>query len=269
MSEDIISCSPQFVEIYKFPQNQREYAEFLKDFQAPPIRAVCSTVKQGEWNKLLAEVRRVDPKITNRPNPRNQDYFVLGMKIQGDTRLDEACYHLTRKELKGGLREKRDELLRYLFFRAGVLNGLLATYGFAWSSDLVYSNSHFGNFTLSSRKGMLDVRICDLGSARFISGFEKQHEFIKFTNQEVDNFKHEFERTSGMTVQTRYKHFPRKLKRECFDALRTGYAIMLSNYQKSMGDILMSYDSPRIIVPDKAVISVDEFKDLIRGLNLN
>jgi len=268
MTEDLTPGFPEFLEIYRYPQTSKDYAEFLEDFAKPPVRARCTPIKLKEWDKLNAEARRIEWQLFDSRNSRNQDYFVLGMKTNGDTRLDEACYHLTRKELKGGLKEKRDELLRYLFFRAGVLNGLLATRGFAWSSDLVYSNSHLGNFTLSSRKGMLDVRICDLGTARFRTRFKNTHEFIKFANQEVDNFKHEFEKTAGMTVQRKYEHFSKKLKGECLDALKTGYAMMMFDELKTYKDILMSYHAPRILVPDRAVIPVEEFKGLLAELKV-
>jgi len=266
MFENLIPAAPEFIEIYRNPPQPINLKRFLNDFRKSATRASWNPVSPGEWDKLKIEGRRIEAYFSKTPLLKENEYFVSGIRITGDTRLDETCYHLTKKELSGRLKEKRDEILTYLFFRAGVMKGIMTSCGATWSDSLTISNSHLGNFAIFSRGGILEAGIVDVGSLKFIHNFPNVKEFLEFANQEIDDFQYEFEKTAGLTVQTRYRHFPEELKRDCLDSLKTGYGVVLLNESKANRDLLTSYTPQRIIVPKSAAIPIDEFKDFLKEM---
>ncbi len=268
MGSDLIApIIPDFIEIYRFYNNTPKLKDFLQEFNKPQIKIKYKEIQEGKFKKLIKELAEVGRELKKHSYGKN-DYFVSGVKIKADTRLDEAIYNLTKKPLAPGLAEKRDETLTYLFFRAGIMHGMLNTHGYSWSYDLINSNAHLGNFLLHSRKGALDAGICDLGSATHIDEYPDADKFYRFAMQEVDDFQYELDKTSGLTVQKSYRFFPNKLKQDCLDAFKTGYAIIIMDEQKRTGDLLMHYSPSRIVAPKNAVIPVEEFKDFLKELKV-
>jgi hypothetical protein len=267
VNELLVPAYPSFMEVYRFYKETPSIENFIKKFNQAPLRINYSRIRQNEFKKLGKEIKRIESEILKFCQEK-EEYVVSAIKILGDTRLDETCYHLTKKELKPTLAKKRNEILKYLFFRAGVTNGMLTSTGFSWSSDMVYSNAHLGNFVVFSRKGTLDTGICDLGGAKNVFEFGNNYNFFEFAKQEVEDFKYEFERTSGLTIQKSYRHFPKQLKQDCFDMFRTGYGIIQLSDKKLTQDLIMGYQPPKTLVPKQAVISTEEFKNFLTEIKV-
>ncbi|VVB80123.1 Uncharacterised protein [uncultured archaeon] len=209
------------------------------------------------------DLKGIDKKIL-----RLKDYSaVSGIEIVADTRLDEALYHLTRNGLTGRKAKTRDEILKYLCFSAGVSKACLFLSGYNWSEYIENTNCHVGNFVLTpSRSGLMDVGLVDLYALQSKRRYSSRQDFTDFSKKEVECFKWDFDEevTASFPKPLKYRHFSKKLRGDCFNALRTGYYLSLfswSGINSSMIDFPNTFIAPEVLR-----LGVDEFKHEVARL---
>jgi hypothetical protein len=188
--------------------------------------------------------------------------FVSAFRINGDTRLDEAIYHLTLKDVRGEKKTVRDELLVTLCFLAGVSKAYLTKSEFSWSRELEYTPNHIGNFVLSTNKvGNIMVGIADLSGLNPDCNF-KEGKFYDYTKKELNSFKEDFDDSvAGMTARVKFKYFPRSVKEKCFNALKTGYYSALL-YERNKSGIIFPVEKPsNLIVPSNVYMPENQFRE--------
>jgi len=189
-------------------------------------------------------------------------FFVSVLEIEGDTRLDEAIYHLTKKKLKGEKKITRDNLLYYLCFWAGVSKAHLSLLRAGWSKDLKNTNCHIGNFVVYDSKGKLNVGIVDVSSVVYKEYFEENKKFFEHLTKELNSFRDDLDDPACcFPTYLNYNFFPSNLKDNCFRAIKTGYhAAFLYFYLK--GKIINPIKMRnKIVVPEKTYLSTEEFKE--------
>lgn len=197
-----------------------------------------------------------------------EDYSaVSGIEILADTRLDEAIYHLTCNDLTGKKEKTRDEILKYLCLSAGVSKACLYFSGHTWGKFLDNTNCHIGNFVLiPSNTGSVDVKLVDMFALRSRRCYSSKYEFSRFSKEEVESFKLDFNEkvTASFPKPIKYGHFSKKLRGECFNALRTGYYLSLLNHSGIDSSMMKFPDN--FVVPEILKLGADEFKHEIRRL---
>lgn len=196
--------------------------------------------------------------------------FVSAFYIDADTRLDEAFYHLTKKELTGEKRTTRDDLMKFLSFKAGGEKARLSASGFCWSSGgFDATNNHIGNFIIRNTEGLVSISICDLFSIASFEDFNELNPYTKsfqdYLEKEIDSFKDDFfaESTTSQTTNLRYRHFPVDLRKDCLDCFFSGYA----NYMYEENEIfkmIIPYKNPeRVLMPKFAFLEDSKFREYI------
>ncbi|MFH0831269.1 MAG: hypothetical protein V1886_00145 [archaeon] len=193
--------------------------------------------------------------------PSNSFCFVSAFEIEGDTRLDEAIYHLTKNPLRGNKKKMRDSILHYLSFFAGFSKAALMTEDFSWGNNFDNTNAHIGNFVVYPQDNVVDVGITDLNGMKVSHTFDSRADFIKHTEKELACFKDNlFEETAcSFPTYLRYKHFSGRLRQECFDAMRTGYLTFLGWHTLETKLIFPSRKHKNLLFPEKFYIPENQF----------
>lgn len=189
---------------------------------------------------------------------------ISALEIKGDTRLDEAIYQLTRKQLSGERREIRDEILYNLCFNAGIAKAGLTCIGYSWGDNHNDTNNHPGNFVLFSANGVLRVGICDLARLKHCNQFASQNEFLFFAEQELEELRRDLRgNTCSLPSDLPYIHFPEELRENCFNAIKTGYCVLSYENARQNG---FAYKPPmpeKIVMPDQVMMTEREFRQKI------
>ncbi|VVB80121.1 Uncharacterised protein [uncultured archaeon] len=203
--------------------------------------------------------------------------FVSAFKINGDTRVDEVFYELTKRKLTGGKRRERDELMKYLSFRSGAVLSSFNRSGISLSQKLDLTNSHLGNFVVGSSQGLVNVGVVDLGAIMHQEAFSRAQidpsssgsEFYNYLSTDLANFEQDFqaEYTTSHPVSLRFREFPDYLRRDCWDAFRSGYAVdshaPRSRDKYDLGVSVLDSSKIRLKVPHQFLISDSEFRERI------
>lgn len=254
---------PKYIETHFYPL-KITMEEFMRGFKLP--RKSIHTQKVGEYDTrgMKREMERYDNFIKNELfNMIINDghHFVSALGIEADTRLDEAIYHLTKKELNGSLKAERDNLLLTLAFRAGYCKAAMNLHDFVWGKDLKNTNNHLGNFVLhSTENGILDIGLVDISDIQRLPRLNGNYQ--RHLQEELDSLAQDFHAkgTYSLASQQRYRHFPEELRRQCEDAMRTGYGTMLMYTRMDCNDIRPIDTPENILVPSHFMITMEEFK---------
>jgi hypothetical protein len=263
------TIEPEFVEAH-CSLKIRNLNAFIKQFRNIPS---FSSVKRRNFETEGSYLARLMNNVSRIKgyDPLNLDpysfRYVSGLRINADTRLDEAVWNLTKKELPEEKENTRDEILKYLFFRAGIAKAFLTVKGFSWSSELENTNNHWGNFVISPKK-IVEVGMCDFTRMRDKDSFESYQKFLDYTRLELESFKEDIfdKSTYSSTVPLRYRHFPKTLRKDCFNALRTGYNSIFLFYNKFERDIFPVEAPEKVVAPSKMTLTPCEFKAMIQSV---
>jgi len=247
---NFIAANSGFTELHAFDGDIDPHLKLLG-------KSIYSKTSRPNLNKTGRLINKMDGRLT----------AISGLEIKADTRLDEVIYHLTRGGLKGHRERARDNILHYLCFSAGISKACLTLAGHTWGQMLENTNCHLGNFVIGSDyKDVIDVGIIDIYSLKCRNEFRTGEGFLDFSDSEVDSFKWDFDEsvTASFPLQRRYKHFSRKLRGECFKAIKTGYFLALA---------IMNYDGlvpkkklDEYILPKICTLPTEEFRYEIKRL---
>jgi len=217
-----ITIKPEFVEAH-FSLNPGNLDEVINQFgNVPSFFSISRRHFRTEKDYLVNLINKTSNVNKSTLNSGRYNHrYISGSRINADTRLDEAVWNLTRKELTEEQEKTRDEILKYLFFKAGITKAYLTIAGFSWSTDLENTNNHLGNFVVSPKK-TVEIGMCDFLGVRYRDSFDSYKQFLDYTQQELESFKEDlFDKvTSSSTVPLTYRHFPEKLRADCFNALK-------------------------------------------------
>jgi hypothetical protein len=255
---------PGFIETHQYPLKQPTIDNFLKLYNETRGFIHTKKVREKDVRSFKTEMRKYDGFIKSLDGKTIKDhYFVSALQIRAETRLDEAMYNLTRKELKGTIKTERDNLMHSLAFRAGIAKASLNLEDFSWGKDLKNTNNHLGNFVLiTTQGGMLDIGIVDISDIQRGSSFKENYH--KHLQEELESLAKDFNSRTTFSTATplRHRYFPQELKEECINAMKTGYAMMLLYTRYEHKDIRPISKPEKIFVPTNFMISIEEFKYL-------
>lgn len=258
-----LEVRPGYMESFHLPKEQT-IRGFMEVYQKP--REFILTEKVNEYNikTFKREIRKYDHFIkTVGPKLTRNHYFVSALRINADTRLDEAIYHLTKKELGGTIRKERDNILQTLAFRVGISKATLNFHNLAWGNNLRYTDNHLGNFVLTTTpSGMFDAGVADISAMTRPSEFNSTTEYCNHLEREVESLARDFYSRTTFSTPTplRHRYYPMELREECANALRTGYAMMLHFIRHDEKDIRPIPKPEKLFVPINFMMSVEEFK---------
>jgi len=257
-----LQIRPKYIEAHFFPLKVT-VKEFMEGFRLPRKAVHTQKVEEYDTRGMKRELGRyghfIEKGVEDVLNKGH--YFVSALEIDADTRLDEAIYYLTKKELNGLLKAERDNLLQTLAFRAGYCKAALNLHNASWGKDLKNTNNHLGNFVLhSTENGILDIGLVDISDIQKVWHFNGNHH--KHLQDELASLAQDFHAkgTYSLASQQRYRHFPEELRRQCEDAMRTGYGTMLMYTRMDCNDIRPIDTPERILVPKQFMITTEEFK---------
>lgn len=176
---------------------------------------------------------------------------VTAFEIPGDTRLDEAIYHLTKNQLKGIAKGIRNKLLLYI---SKISGEVFASLHFTRSSSHGSpnnTNSHIGNIVLYDKDNYLSAGIVDIGNLSFEkteSSFQEPNlseikQFAESAHAEMMLYKDDFFHhcTYSTPVALTYQYFPDSVRQDCFNAFRWGY-------ENRIADLLSKgYDKDKLL----------------------
>jgi hypothetical protein len=266
MNFPLLGVKPKFLEAHVKP-NVLSLKGFLEHYNHPRL-AIHAKTGIDTQEQFESELDRYE-RFTDVLNKMSVwDYcFVSAAEVKGDTRLDETIYHLTKVELQGQLKKARDNILRYLAFRAGVAKAHLTEYGYCWGKDLSNTDNHIGNFIVGSNKGLLTVSIADLCGARHRTHFQTPGEFTNHIRKEMESLAADFQRshTFSLARDMRYRFFPAEMREQCISAMLTGYEVVLL-YEKIRNNSVSEIVEPTKIVAPGKMITDEEFRHECRIL---
>ncbi len=190
---------------------------------------------------------------------------ILVFEVKGDTRLDEAIFHLTKNDLQGEKMLVRDELLRYLSFQTGVMRAHLGFAGYSWIPGLSMTDNHIGNFVVYPENGAVRVGIADVVGMSIQKKNDDLAKFLEKDRECVEDLLADLTEkvTFSLPKDLNFRYFSEKLRRDCFDALVTGYVLTLLEYKKKGTDNIFIKEPKRMLLPKKIVMSEKEFREKI------
>jgi len=181
--------------------------------------------------------------------------------------------------LKGDKREVRDNLLMHISFRAGSAKAFLTYLEWSFSGKSKETNNHLGNFVIYDYKGSLLVGVTDICDAKTIYDFKdgdleyteeervskSKIKFDKHAQYELDSYEEDFMwgNVGSFPTQFYYRHFSEKLRRDCFDAFKTGYVSHLEYLRRKADHIHQIKVPKRLIIPDGVYVGTNEFREQI------
>lgn len=277
---EALGMTPAYIEAFFIPPRlatSKSVDQFFSnpvtriDFQKPKTRQELI-----EGNRVLNAINSL---FLDSP-AYYQNSFVSAFGINGDTRVDEAFYELTKNKLRGKKARERDELMRLLSFRAGFSLAALNLLDISWGSKLEATNSHLGNFVISPSDGFVSVGLVDLDSIGYKDWFgnpilpphlsDSSPSYYRHLKQDLKNFRHDFfaDYTTSHPVSLPYREFSGQLRQECWMAFRSGYAIKSYAERKlRKSEILIpvgEIPESSLVAPSQLVISDKDFRDRIK-----
>ena len=250
-----LAIKPKFIETAVVPSNDLNVKRLVA-YSGKYSRTV-HTSEQKSAKGTFDNLRN----FFNRTSDSNL-FCISALETKGDTRLDEAIFHLTKKKLKGRKKAARDSILHYLSFGAGVAKAYLTAYGFSWGKDLDNTNSHIGNFAVYSENGIVETGIVDVCSLQKNKDFENRAKFLNHLKGEIEYFRENFYEDTAccFPAYLRYNNFPKKLREECFAALKTGYMACLLLHNNERRDMWQIEQPKRILFPENLYLKEDDFR---------
>ncbi len=258
---------PGFIESHlHLPPNQLSANSFIDNFNGARFLFEIDSLKKLNGFQILDTLCSKEKKFSAEVGEDFDHKYrvVSGLQIAGDTRLDEAIYNLTKKNLTGDKKGMRDELLYHLCFLSGIAKAELSLHGFSWAENHIETNNHIGNFVIFPSKGMLRAGVCDLGALKYIHDFKNNIDFSVFLNEELKSFREDFMgRTFSFPCDMNYRFFSKKLRENCFHALQTGYYAHICASQQSSGVEGALPPLSKVLVPSDIQLSESDFRGMI------
>ena len=120
-----IPADLRYIEMHQKPRTIPNFSEFIQEFNKPPVRMNTET-RVTDKKQLINELQKYQRFYDKAEARKPGNCCVPAFKIKADTRLDEAVYHLTKKELTGQIEKERDTILHSLSFKAGITKATLS-----------------------------------------------------------------------------------------------------------------------------------------------
>lgn len=259
---------PRFIEAHPHftEKNPNILFEKFKNSPSPfSVRIRGNKINFEEYAKLYTEYEEKNMKLHNGDEFR----LVSGYVINSDTRLDEAAYHLTKKQFLGEKEILRDICLDYLFFRAGKAKAALTSFDMSFGDNHLRTNNHPGNYVIGSVCGNIEVGICDLSELKRAEEFSSIRQFDKFVLEEMMSMREDLmtDMTCSFGSDIHYRHFSKEMKERCFNAFHTGYEITMLEVTKENRLIYTPTIPDKIITPLIDPLSELEFREAIKKLS--
>ncbi len=261
---------PTFIEAHPHFTEKNPNVLFKKFKNSPlplsiRIKIIGDNLDFEEYSRRYCEYEKQNMNLHN----GNEFRLVSGYIINSDTRLDEAAYHLTKKQLSFEKEILRDICLDYLFFKAGKAKAALTSFDMTFGDNHLRTNNHPGNYVIGSLEGNIEVGICDLSELKRKEEFSSIKRFDKFALEEMMSMRDDLmtNLTCSFGSDVNYRHFSRESKERCFNAFHTGYEIVMLDVAKRNQLIYTPTIPNEIITPLIDPMSELEFRETIKQIN--
>jgi hypothetical protein len=261
-----LCVKPGFIEFF-LPPAKKMSEGYITDFVSSPAAKIDlrEPLNQQQYFSQLSSLGEFFDRNNNIRRELGSS-FVSALEIAGDTRVDEAFYHLTKRKLTGDKKYVRDKLMKYISFSAGAALSSLNGCDISWGQRLDATNSHLGNFVINSLDGFVQVGITDLDSFGTVADFSSRGKFYNFIFMDLKNFSSDFyaDYTTSSPTSLPFREFPNYLRKDCLNAFYTGY--VLRAFARSRRDkyqllILPSFfNNLKLVTPSNTILSEDHFR---------
>lgn len=267
---DRLAMKPAFIEFF-LPPSRKNISFNLAELVSPEASriVVSETSSYQQYISNFLSLKNFYDRFHNRAVGFGGS-FVSAFKVDGDTRVDEAFYELTKKKLTGEKRRERDELMRYLSFKSGAALASLNLLDFAWSQRHDATNSHLGNFVVNVTGGVVQVGLADLNATCHSDDFGGRGEFYEFIFKDLENFSYDFyaDYTTSLPTSLPFREFPAYLRQSCLMAFGTGYVMKYASTKKydkyDLSVLPPFFEGLKLVAPKKSVLGESEFRERIK-----
>jgi len=231
-----------------------------------PSRRLFDMRLAGIGNMFLRSINEILDTY-NGTNQSNYE-FVPCFLIKGDTRLDEAIYHLTLRPLRGERKIARDSLLEYLSFHAGRAKAVMVAKGFVWGTDFTNTDNHIGNYVVYSKDEKIMVGFTDLGKVSHAESVFKKKNILKqfqaHVLKEVTDHKDDFFEDETFYLPGKFfKHFSIDLRSRCYDFYIKGFNSKIMNSYSDVFSKLLDANQFRKLPVEDMNLSTSDFYSIV------